>query len=90
MKNKCIYSDEEFKSLQHCFKVFHLLFVYHDPRLCMLLDQNDIVPELYATGWFVTCFSRTLPLNALYILWDYYLLQLVTDQYPYQHYFYLS
>ena len=53
----------------------------------MILDQNDIVPELYATPWFVTCFSRTLPLNALYILWDYYLMELVTDQYPYQHYF---
>lgn len=82
-----IYIDEEFKSLQHSFKVFHLLFIYHDPQLCMILDQNDIVPELYATPWFVTCFSRTLPLNALYILWDYYLMELVTDQYPYQHYF---
>ena len=28
-----------------------------------------------------------MPLEALYILWDHYLLQLVTDQFPYQHYF---
>ena len=82
-----IYVDENFKSLQHSFKVFRLLLLYHDPQVCMVLDQNDIVPELYATPWFVTCFSRDLPLEALYILWDHYLLQLVTDQFPYQHYF---
>ena len=56
-----IYVDENFKSLQHSFKVFRLLLLYHDPQVCMLLDQNDVVPELYATPWFVTCFSRDLP-----------------------------
>ena len=32
-----IYVDENFKSLQHSFKVFRLLLLYHDPQVCMVL-----------------------------------------------------
>ncbi|CAM9232514.1 unnamed protein product, partial [Laminaria digitata] len=65
--------DEEFLSLQICFRLFRLLLLYHHPRLCRFLDQYQLQPELYATPWFLTLFSNSLDLERLYEVWDVYL-----------------
>ncbi|CAM9834029.1 unnamed protein product, partial [Ectocarpus sp. 13 AM-2016] len=65
--------DEEFLSLQICFRLFRLLLLYHHPRLCRFLDQYQLQPELYATPWFMTLFSNSLDLPRLYEVWDFYL-----------------
>ena len=34
------------------------------------LDENHFPPELYAPSWFMTLYSRALPLNHVLRLWD--------------------
>lgn len=82
-----VFADDEFRSLQFSLKVFRLLLLYHDPQLGAALDQNDVIPELYATPWFLTLFSRTLPLKACNILWDFYLTCLAQEEFLYVHFF---
>ena len=69
-----VYSDTEFRSLQCSLRLFRLLILYHDPLLCNILDQHDMLPELYATPWFMTLFSRGLEPQQLFQLWDFFLL----------------
>lgn len=35
-----------------------VLLYYLDPGLASKLDDADFVPELYATAWLITLFSR--------------------------------
>ena len=35
-----------------------MLLFYVDPGLAGKLDEADFVPELYATSWLITLFSR--------------------------------
>ncbi|CAM9959231.1 unnamed protein product, partial [Discosporangium mesarthrocarpum] len=58
--------DEEFLSLQICFRLFRLLLLYHHPSLCRFLDQYQLQPELYATPWFLTLFANSLDLPRLF------------------------
>ena len=69
-----MYCDEDFIALQCALRLFRLLLQYHDPELCHSLDQYNLVPELYATPWFLTLFSRNVPLELLFEVWDFYLL----------------
>ena len=66
-----VYADTEFRSLQCSMRLFRLLILYHDPTLCHFLDQHDMLPELYATPWFMTLFSRGLSKELLFQLWDF-------------------
>jgi len=34
--------------------MFRLLIQYHDPSLSTFLDHHEIMPELFASGWFMT------------------------------------
>jgi len=52
------------------FRLFHILLLYHDPQLATHLDENHFSPELYAPQWFMTLYSRALPLNHVLRLWD--------------------
>jgi hypothetical protein len=63
--------DEEFTSLQCSMRLLRLMLQYHDPDLCKYLDQYAVVPELYATPWFLTLFARSLPRPLLMALWDF-------------------
>ena len=65
-----MFEHEEFYPLQCCLKIFDLLLRYHLPEVCNRLDQYNVGPELYTTPWFLTCFSRQLSTDCLYILWD--------------------
>ena len=50
--------------------MFHLLLLYHDPQLAVHLNDNGFPPELYSPQWFLTLYSRTLPLTHVLRLWD--------------------
>ena len=78
-----IFSHSDFESLRCLFRAFRLLLLYFDPQLGTHVDRSGILPELYATAWFITLFARDTPLELLYAAWDFYL---VEDD-PYLHYF---
>ena len=56
--NPQTFLDEDFNSLQCSFKLYRLLLLYHDPELCLLLDNNDMGPELYSAPWFITLWAH--------------------------------
>ncbi len=45
--------------------------------------QYHMLPELYATPWFITLFARRLPFPVVYALWDAY----IVEGDPLLHYF---
>lgn len=56
--------------LYKAFRLFHLLLIYHDPQLALHLEDLEWSPELYAPSWFLTLYSRQLPLDLVLRLWD--------------------
>ncbi|CAN0473153.1 unnamed protein product, partial [Hapterophycus canaliculatus] len=52
--------DDEIEALLVSYRVFRVLLFYVDPGLAFKLDEADFVPELYATAWLITLFSRCL------------------------------
>lgn len=52
------------------FRMFHLLLMYVDPQLGEHLAEQNFFPELYAPQWFLTVYSRGLPLPLVLRLWD--------------------
>lgn len=56
--------------LYKAFRLFHLLLLYHDPQLAIHLQTNDFPPELYSPSWFLTLYSRSLPIHQVLRLWD--------------------
>lgn len=50
--------DDEIEALLVSYRVFRVLLFYVDPALAFKLDEADFVPELYATAWLITLFSR--------------------------------
>lgn len=50
--------DDEIEALLVSYRVFRVLLFYVDPGLANKLDEADFVPELYATAWLITLFSR--------------------------------
>jgi hypothetical protein len=56
--------------LYKSFRYFHLLLMYFDPQLASHLDDQEFPPELYSPQWFLTLYSRSLPLPIVLRLWD--------------------
>jgi len=52
------------------FRMFHLLLMYYDPQLALHLHEQDFPPELYSPQWFLTLYSRSLPILSVLRLWD--------------------
>lgn len=52
------------------FRLFHLLLVYHDPQVGLHLSDCSFPPELYASPWLLTLYSRQLPMSHVLRLWD--------------------
>eukprot|EP01038_Epipyxis_sp_PR26KG_P010762 gene10762-14453_t len=52
------------------FRFFHLLLLYFDPQLALHLQDQQFSPELYSPQWFLTLYSRSLPLSQVLRLWD--------------------
>ncbi|CAM9295298.1 unnamed protein product, partial [Ectocarpus sp. 13 AM-2016] len=65
--------DDEIEALLVSYRVFRVLLYYVDPGLASKLDEADFVPELYATAWLITLFSRNLTMELVVRLWDVYL-----------------
>lgn len=61
---------DESSFLFKSFRLFQILLVFHDPQLALHLQENDFLPELYAPSWFLTLFSRALPMKHVLRLWD--------------------
>lgn len=55
--------DDEIEALLVSYRVFRVLLYYVDPGLASKLDEADFVPELYATAWLITLFSRSVCLS---------------------------
>ena len=45
------------------------------PRLAKHLEQENIVPTMYCSQWFITVFSYTLPFECLLRVWDIFLFE---------------
>ncbi|CAM9835806.1 unnamed protein product, partial [Scytosiphon promiscuus] len=65
--------DDEIEALLVSYRVFRVVLFYVDPGLAFKLDEADFVPELYATAWLITLFSRNLSMELVVRLWDVYL-----------------
>ncbi|CAG8454775.1 12548_t:CDS:10 [Ambispora gerdemannii] len=51
-------------------EVFKQLLTEHDPKLAQHLADNDIVPLMYMTQWFMTIFTMALPWASVLRIWD--------------------
>ena len=68
-----MYNDEAFTALQAQNALFGMLLRYFDPELSAHLDSCGIIPELYASGWFMTLFAHSFPMDQLLAVWDAYI-----------------
>ena len=69
------FNDEEFGALQCIFRLFRLSLQYHDPELSCFLDQYEVMPELFASGWFMTIHANKADRQTLLHIWDEILLE---------------
>ncbi|CAH8602672.1 unnamed protein product [Dicrocoelium dendriticum] len=59
----------------HLSGAFRLMLQYHEPKLCSLMDSLKLDPDVYATIWFRSLFTRAnLTEETLLSLWDAYFL----------------
>ncbi|ORX48851.1 RabGAP/TBC [Hesseltinella vesiculosa] len=42
----------------------------HEPKLARHLEQNEVMPIMFITQWFLTAFTLTLPWSAVLRVWD--------------------
>jgi len=52
------YLDDDFHSLQCALALHRLLIRYHDPEIANFFEEQGITPEMYATPWFLTYFTK--------------------------------
>ncbi|CAI2174306.1 15608_t:CDS:10 [Funneliformis geosporum] len=50
--------------------VFEQLLADHDSKLAQHLAENDILPLMYITQWFMTIFTMALPWASVLRVWD--------------------
>ncbi|KAF9426349.1 hypothetical protein BGZ94_006643 [Podila epigama] len=50
--------------------VFEQILKAHDPKLSDHLTQNDVMPLMYMTQWFLTLFTMSLPWASVLQVWD--------------------
>jgi hypothetical protein len=64
------------KRVAASFNTLSVLLKKHIPPLAKHLVAEKVVPDMYAAGWIMTCFSsiETLPLPYVVALWDVFLL----------------
>eukprot|EP01038_Epipyxis_sp_PR26KG_P011572 gene11572-15495_t len=57
-------------ALQIQFITFHLILAYQEPLFSTFLRTIEMKPDLYTMSWFVTLFSRRLPIHLVWHVWD--------------------
>lgn len=60
----------------HC-QIFLELLEDTCPDIFLCFSENEITPQMYLVDWYMTAFSRPLPLDIVARIWD----RLVLDQY---------
>lgn len=45
------------------------------PRLCDYLLQQNVIPTMYATQWFMTIFSNNVPIELTLRIWDVFFIE---------------
>ena len=61
--------EKDFYSLKSALGLYKILLRYHAPNVYNRLDQYNILPEMYATNWFLTFLSAKIGLHILYDYW---------------------
>jgi len=64
----------EIKQILRHTKIYELLFSVNIPKLYEIFKELGISPEQYLLDWFLTLFSKTLPLEMASKVWDMYFL----------------
>ena len=65
------YYEKTIFSLKSSLSLLNLLLKYHKPEIYNLFDKLMILPEMYATNWFLTIFSSKLDLELTYYFWNF-------------------
>ena len=65
------YYEKDFCALKGSLRLFFLLLKYHEPSVYNILDQNEILPEMYATNWIMTLMSGKMRIDILFEIWNY-------------------
>jgi hypothetical protein len=52
------YYEDEFFSLQSSLALLNVLVKYHEPEIFNIFEFALITPEMYATSWVLTIFSK--------------------------------
>ena len=65
------YYEKDFYALKGSLRLFFLLLKYHEPSVYNVLDDNEILPEMYATNWIMTLMSGKFRLDVLFEVWNY-------------------
>ena len=52
------YFEDEFFSLQSSLAILNVLLKYHNPELFNIFEYYMVTPEMYATSWVLTVFSK--------------------------------
>eukprot|EP01132_Coremiostelium_polycephalum_P000879 gene879-1101_t len=63
------------KGIVKHMKIFDLLFQRHLPKLYRKFKELSISPEHYLLEWFMTLFTKLLPLPIVSRVWDCYLIE---------------
>ncbi len=61
--------------LSRAFYCFLCLFKSYMPKLHAHLIEQAFIPHIYATDWFMTIFSCSLPFEGVLRIWDIYLVE---------------
>lgn len=62
-------------TIQHRLVGMYLLLRYYDPELALHLEAVDCKCELFTISWFLTLFAHVLPLEKIYLVWDFLIVQ---------------
>lgn len=75
----CLYAILSNYVPRHCseagalpFAVLRLLFMYHDPAVCVHLDSLKLAPESFSAPWLRTLFAERCSTPVIRAVWDAY------------------
>ena len=65
----------DFPGLKKTFYVQLCLMKKYIPKVYEVLKKNDVMPSMYASEWYITCFTRELDFKVLVRIFDVFLLE---------------
>eukprot|EP00047_Mylnosiga_fluctuans_P022055 m.112588 g.112588 ORF g.112588 m.112588 type:complete len:497 (-) comp9119_c0_seq2:468-1958(-) len=63
------------KEMDVYFRAYAALLAHHEPRVYAYMKHLEIRHDVYLTDWFLTAYSRGLPLEAACRVWDVFFLE---------------